>query len=98
MRLTRIVIIFDIKLEKKKTKARIISNLKNVNRSENKMSFVISISLKKRTPRNKSDCARIIRRIVAENQKNFHKINSYLAIGLLKIRKIVFPSISLKRS
>lgn len=31
-----------------------------------------------------------------EKPKNFHKINSYLFIGLDKIKKIVFQSISLK--
>jgi hypothetical protein len=36
--------------------------------------------------------------ITHANQRNFHTINSYLLIGLLKIKKIVFHSISLNKS
>jgi hypothetical protein len=43
-------------------------------------------------------CNKIINEIVAENQRNFHIINSYLFIGFDKIKNIVFHSISLKRS
>jgi hypothetical protein len=57
---------------------------------------VISISLIASTDKNRSDCTNIIRKIVAEKPKNFPIINSYLLIGLERIRKIVFHSISLK--
>jgi hypothetical protein len=36
--------------------------------------------------------------MVAENHRNFQRINSYLFIGFDKIRKIVFHSISLNSS
>jgi hypothetical protein len=52
----------------------------------------------RRTTIKRSDCKNVIIVITPANHKNFHKINSYLLIGLLKIRKIVFHSISLKRS
>gem|GEM_PF-5255365 len=36
--------------------------------------------------------------MVAENHKNFQRINSYLLIGFERMRNIVFHSISLYRS
>ena len=65
---------------------------------EKTISFVISMSLKSKTHKNKTDCKNIIKNIVAENQKNFQRINSYLLIGLDNIKNMVFHSISLKRS
>ncbi len=50
--------------------------------------------LNKRTPKNKSDWSTTIRRMVKENPKNFPRIKSCLLMGLLRIKKIVFPSIS----
>ncbi|MBT3726436.1 hypothetical protein HOG21_01730 [bacterium] len=75
-----------------------ISNFKNVKTNENNINLLISISLKNSTNKNSIDCSNIIKNIVAENQKNFHNINSYLCIGLLKIKNIVFHSTSLNNS
>lgn len=63
---------------------------------ENITSLVISISLINTTAKNNIDCNKIIEKIQRENPKNFQIINSYLLIGFDKIKKIVFPSISLK--
>lgn len=87
---------FEIKVEKKNTNANKISSLKNVKTNENIINFVISISLINNTAKNKIVCNKIIERIHRENQTNFPIINSYLFIGLDKIKKIVFHSISLK--
>lgn len=95
---TRIVRIFDIKVEKKNTSQSNISNLKNVNSNENAINLVISISFINNTIKKSIDCKNIIKNIVAENQKNLPKINSYLWIGLLSIKNIVFHSISLNNS
>ena len=92
---TKIVSMFHINVEKKNTRDSNISNLKNVNNRENDIKLVISIPFKNNTVKNNNDCNSIIKKIVAENQKNLPKINSYLLIGLLKIKKIVFHSISL---
>ncbi len=67
-----------------------------MNKSEKIIREVISISFKNNTSKKTIDCNKIINVIVIENHKNFHNINSYLLIGLLKIKKIVLPSISLK--
>jgi len=69
-----------------------------VKRRENMIKWSIAISLKNKTKRNNNDCNILIRRIVDEKPKNFHRINSYLFIGFERIRKIVFPSISLNKS
>jgi len=69
-----------------------------VNSRAKSIKLVISISLIKRTIRNNIDCKNTIRNIVAENHRNFQSINSYLFIGLDKIKNIVFQSISLKSS
>lgn len=61
-----------------------------------KIKFVISIFLKKSKLKKIIHSIKIIKKIAKENHKNFHKIKSFLQIGLLKIRKIVFHSISLK--
>lgn len=98
IRETRIVNIFDIKVEKKKTRDSKISSLKKVNSRENEINLVISISLINNTIKNNKDWKNIIKNTVIENHKNFHNINSYLLIGLLNIKKMVFHSISLKRS
>lgn len=89
---------FDIKVEKKKTNDKSISSLKNVNNKENKINLVISKSFINNTTKNNIDWKNIIRNKVNENHKNFHKINSYLFMGLLNIRKIVFHSISLNNN
>ena len=94
--MTNIVNILDINVEKKNTKDNKISNLKNVKSRENNINFVISISFKNKMIKNKIAWNKIIKKIFSENQKNFHKINSYLFIGLESIKKIVFHSISLK--
>ena len=95
---TNIVRILDINVEKKKTSDNNISNLKNVNKREKNIKLVICMSLKNNTIKNKIDCNNIINKTVEEKPKNLPSINSYLFIGLLKIRKIVFHSTSLKRS
>jgi hypothetical protein len=59
---------------------------------------VIAISFITKTSKNKRDCSNIIKKIVQENHTNLPKINSYLLIGLLNIKKIVFHSISLNNS
>ena len=92
------VIIFDINVDKKNTKASVISNFKKVLISDQIIIFVISISLKNNTVRKTKDWKRIIKNITIENHINFQIINSYLSIGLLNIRKMVFPSISLNKS
>lgn len=89
---------FDIKVEKKKTEASKISNFKNMKNNEYKTSESIGIDLKSKTIKNNNASRKTTINIQIENPKNFHKINSYLFIGLDKIRKIVFHSISLKRS
>ena len=94
-KVTRIVSIFDINVEKKNTKASKISSLKKVNSRENDIRLVISIHLNAKTNKNRIDCSNIINATVAENQKNLPRINSYLLIGLLNIKNIVLPSIYL---
>ena len=89
---------FDINVEKKKTSQRDISSFKNVATREKLIKLVISISFINKTIKNNIDWNNIIKNIVAEKPSNFHKINSYLFIGLLRIKKIVLPSISLKSS
>ncbi len=95
---TRIVSMFDINVEKKNTSQSNISNLKNVKINENNTNLVISISFINNTIKNNIDCKNIIKNIVAENQKNLPNINSYLFIGLLSIKNIVFHSISLNNN
>lgn len=95
---TKMVNILDIKVEKNKTKAIRIINLKNMNISENIISKSIEIHVKNSIAKYKSDCKKVIRNITRENQKNFHKINSYLFIGFDRIKKIVFHSISLNNN
>ena len=95
---TSIVRMFDINVEKKKTRDRRISNLKKVNNKEKTIKEVILIHLINNTAKNSNDCNAIINKIVAENQKNFQRMNSYLFIGLDKIKKIVIHSISLNKS
>lgn len=92
------VMMGDINVEKKKTSPNIISSFKNVKKSDHKISEVISMSLNNKTLRNTNDWNIIIRRIVREKPKNFPRIKSCLLIGLLKIRKIVFHSISRNNS
>jgi hypothetical protein len=55
IRETRIVNIFDIKVEKKKTRDSKISSLKKVNSRENEINLVISISLINNTIKNNKD-------------------------------------------
>ena len=95
---TKIVNIFDINVEKKNTRESNISNLKNVNSNENEINLVISISFNIKTHKNKIDWNSIIKATVHENHKNLPKINSCLLIGLLNIKNIVLPSISLNNS
>ena|GEM_PF-841489 len=58
--------------------------------------FEISISLKKSIPKNKIASKNKIKKTTIENQRNFPIMKSLLFIGLLRIKKIVFHSISLK--
>ncbi|MDR2640981.1 MAG: hypothetical protein LBC61_06910 [Candidatus Peribacteria bacterium] len=58
--------------------------------------LVISIFCQKSTHRNTIASSKINRNTINENQRIFHKINSYLLIGFDKIRNIVFHSTSLK--
>ena len=87
-----------IKVEKKKTKAKVNSSFKKVFSKDQSINFVISISFIKSINKNKKDCKTVINKIVIEKPKNFHKIKSVLVIGLLKFKKIVFHSISLNKS
>jgi hypothetical protein len=66
--------------------------------SEKTIKLVIAISLKNKTIKNNNACNAIINMTVIEKPINFHIINSYLFIGLLKIRNIVLPSTSLNKS
>jgi len=95
IRLIIIVIIFDIKLEKKNTIASSTSSFKNVKSRAHSMREFISIHWKNNTARYRRDCNPTIRAIVPENPKNFPRIKSCLLIGFESMRKIVFPSISL---
>jgi hypothetical protein len=58
--------------------------------------FVISIFCQKSTPKKTIASNKTIRKIISENPRIFHKINSYLLIGFDKIKNIVFHSTSLK--
>jgi hypothetical protein len=98
MMLTMIVRIVDINVEKKKTRASVISSLRKVKRSENTMRESIPIHLNRSRRRNTPDWRIVSIAIAKENQENFPKINSHLSIGFERIKNIVFPSISLKRS
>ena len=89
---------FDINVEKKNTNHSNISSLKNVNNKEKLIKLVISIPFISNTDKNNIDWSSTIRKIVAENQKNLPNMNSYLFIGLLSIKNIVFHSISLNKS
>lgn len=89
---------FDIKVDKNKTKAIKIHNLNNIKIKDIIIIHSIFIQLKNNTQRYKNDCNNVINKIIKLNHKNFPKINSYLLIGLLNIKNIVFPSISLKSS
>jgi len=95
---TRIVRICDIKLEKKNTSARSISNFRKVNNNDHNIRWVMTTPSNHNTAKNKSACNNTMRPIVAEKPKNFPRINSYRAIGLESIKKIVFHSISLNKS
>lgn len=86
----------DIKVDKNITIARVISNFKNINKSDIISKNSICIELKYNTNKYNIDCKNVIRNIIKENHKNFHKINSYLFIGFESIKNIVLPSISLK--
>jgi hypothetical protein len=54
--------------------------------------------LNNNTSKNNNDCTNTINPIVHVNHKNLPRINSYLSIGLDKIKKIVFHSTSLNKS
>lgn len=88
----------DINVEKKNTSARIISSLKNVKSKAKSIRESISIDLRNKSPKNTSDWTNMMTPITPENPRNFQRINSHLLIGFESIKKIVFPSISLKRS
>lgn len=96
IRLHVIVSMLDINVDKKNTIAKAISNLKNVFISDQRIKWSISISLKNKTQRKSKDSIKSITIIVSEKPIIFHNINSYLFIGLLNIKNIVFPSTSLK--
>ncbi len=95
---TNTVKMFDIIVEKKNTRAKSISNFKNVNTKLIIIKWSISIHFMSITAKSKRDWKNTIIAIVAENPKNFQRINSYLPIGFDRIRKIVFPSTSLNKS
>jgi hypothetical protein len=84
-----------MKVEKKNTIANNISNLKYVNKRAQSISPVTGIQLSSKTMIYNIDCNNTIKNIVPENPKNFPRMKSCLLIGLERIRKIVFPSISL---
>ena len=63
-----------------------------------RMRYVRVISWNNNTPKNKTAWAKIIRQMVRENQRYFQSIKSCLLKGFERIKKIVFPSTSLKRS
>lgn len=91
-------IMFDIKLDKKNTIASIISSFKNMFMIDQIIKLSISIFLKNKTIKNNIDWKSVIKSIVIENQRIFQRINSYLFIGLLNIKKIVFHSTSLNNN
>lgn len=93
-----IVNIGEINVEKNNTNPIRIKSFNTIKKRENNTKISIGIFFKNKTQRNKSDCKKVIIKITPANHKNFHTINSYLWIGLLKIKKIVFHSISLNKS
>jgi len=93
-----IVIIFDMKLDKKNTITSIISSLKNIFIRDRIIKLSITISLINKTIKNNIDWNNVIKNIVIENHNIFQIINSYLLIGLLNIKNIVFHSISLNNN
>lgn len=95
---TKTVSIVDINVEKKNTSPRVISSLRKVNRSENSIIASRGIDFAKHTHKNTSDWKRSMTPITHVNQRNFPRIKSHLLIGFERIRKIVFPSISLNSS
>jgi len=88
----------DINVDRNKTIQSKISSLTKVKNNDNSISFSIAIHLNNKTQIYKIDCKKTIKKITKLNHKNFHKINSYLFIGLDKIKKIVFQSTSLNKS
>jgi len=66
------------KLEKKKTKAKTISNFKKVLIKDQITKFEISISLKKSIPKNKIASKNKIKKTTMENQRNFPIMKSLL--------------------
>ena len=89
---------FDIKVDKKKTRASIISSFKKVFIIDQIMRELISIPWKNSTPKNNIVCAKTSKNIMKENPRIFPKINSYLLIGFERIKNIVFHSTSLNKS
>jgi len=87
-----------IKLERKNTTPRSIKSFKRVKKRARIISDTIGIDCARSTQRNTKLCITKRSPITAENQKNFPKIKSLRAIGLESIKKIVFPSTSLKSS
>lgn len=87
-----------MKVEKKNTIARSISSLKNVNNKAQSINPVTGIELISSIATYKIACNKTIKSMVAEKPKNFPSIKSCLLIGLERMRKIVFHSISLNKS
>lgn len=93
-----IVIKLHIKLEKKNTKASIISSFRKIFNKDQNTKLEISIHWKKSIHKKSKLSKKVMKNITLEKPKNFQIIKSFLFIGLLKIKKIVFHSISLNKS
>jgi len=83
---------------KNKRIVRRIRNLRNRNQSVKKRILSSGIAEKTRIPIYRSDCPAMRQKITAENHKNFPSTNSERSMGLERMRKIVFPSISFSTS
>lgn len=98
IRLTIIVIMLLINVEKKKTIASSISSFKKVKNNAHRIRCVIPIPLRSNTHKNNNAWKITIKAIVPEKPKNFPRIKSCLLIGLESMRNIVFPSTSLNNN
>ncbi|MDD5212940.1 MAG: hypothetical protein PHG82_00725 [Candidatus Gracilibacteria bacterium] len=85
-----------MKVDKKISIESSISSFKKVKNKAQNIKLSSGIPLKNKTQIYKIDCKNTTKNITNEKPKNFQRINSYLFIGLDKIKNIVFPSTSLK--